>query len=90
MAYKYSVCWVMKDGRTNCKTFTAGKTIADIEDKALCAAPNEWELLEYDVYNARGVLLISKRWNSSKGRFVSQIRKKQVKKTEKVWHPFGL
>lgn len=85
---KYTVHWYTESGNSGSKTFEMTQKEFD-GLKALAmevAMRKNYNILEFAVYNARGVLLIDEKWDRKKKRWVSLIKTEK----DKEWHPFGL
>lgn len=89
MAYKYTAYYYTKDGRTESKEIHVGY------DLRTASGDQQWrvhiklpvgDILEYDIYDSKGVLIIAERWDDKKKKWVSLIKKKK----DSNWHPFGL
>lgn len=89
MAYKYTAYWYTMNGKTGSKEIVTGYNLrtADKYQKwnEVMKLP-VGDLLEYDIYDSKGVLVISEKWDEKKEKWTSLIRKKK----DKEWHPFGL
>lgn len=85
---KYTVHWYTESGNSGSETFEMTQKEFD-NLKALAmevAMRKNYNILEFAVYNAKGVLLIDERWDKKKKKWVSLIKDKK----DKEWHPFGL
>ncbi|MBQ1293597.1 MAG: hypothetical protein IIY21_06135 [Clostridiales bacterium] len=85
---KYTVHWYTESGNAGSETFEMTQKEFD-GLKALAmevAMRKNYNILEFAVYNAKGVLLIDEKWDRKKKRWVSLIKTEK----DKDWHPFGL
>lgn len=85
---KYTVHWYTESGNSGSETFEMTQKEFD-NLKALAmevAMRKNYNILEFAVYNAKGVLLIDEKWDKKKKRWVSLIKDRK----DKEWHPFGL
>lgn len=100
MAYKYTAYYYLKNGNTGSVTFTTGYDLRNankdqkkdaydkIFDKIWDTKRAVWnDVLEYDIYDSRGVLIVAKKLDAKSGKWTPLIK---AKKKEKEWHPFGL
>lgn len=89
MVYKYTGYYYLKNGKTGSEEFTTGYDLrtANEQQKWLVHVKfADRDVLEYDIYDSKDVLIIAERWDEEKEKWVSLIKKKK----DSNWHPFGL
>lgn len=89
MAYKYTAYYYLKNGKTDSKEIVTGYNLRKADRDQIAEIRNRlpvYEIVEWDIYDSKGVLVIAERWDDKKDKWVSIIRKKK----DSTWHPFGL
>lgn len=89
MAYKYTAYYYLKNGKTESKEIVTGydlRTASDDQKWHVLVQLPARDILEYDIYDSKGVLVMAERWDDKKEKWVSLIKKKK----DSNWHPFGL
>lgn len=89
MAYKYTAYYYLKNGKTDSEEIVTGYDLRTANDDQKWRVHNKLpvrDILEYDIYDSKGVLVIAERWDEKKEKWISLIKKKK----DSNWHPFGL